>query len=251
MIRKGLAALLATLVLIAPAKAQDASDTEQEKFSIHATLLSEVFVPEKFFQEDMLTEPLLTITYTGDDWNWPVYALALFKGCHAGDAGDYSSCGDRYTVRMVRGPWDESDGELERPRWRGSALLSNLKDRGVSDRDELFQALDEGAVEWLESDLEQCPAAMKFAETSPDLAWFAQPLIPEPDDEIRIVIHYDTVHVRYTPIYSQRMEYTGEVDQRLPSGWAVQFYDALEDCWSLTQAPPPWRQTPLDDLDDE
>jgi len=228
--------LSVTLALLAALPTQAES---RRGFDLHQTVLAEAFDPERFFDGKYIDDPILTVRYLGDDYDYPVYALALYKGCHDADAEGDRSCRDRLQVRMVRAPYD---GEPERPRWRGTRLLEELSTRGVSSRKELLAALDDGAVEWLEADLAACPAAMAHARTTDNLRWFGVPLIEEPSDSIAIVLHADTVDVRFRPNYFTDVRYEGIVDDAFPSGWAEEFTKSLESCWKPSTAPRPWRR---------
>ncbi len=237
--------LFAALVLLAALPAQAES---RRGFNLHQAVLAEAFDPERFFEGRYIADPILTVRYLGDDYDYPVYGLALYKGCHDADAEGDRSCRDRLQVRMVRAPYD---GEPERPRWRGTRLLNELGTKGVSSREELLKALDNGAVEWLEADLATCPAALNHARTTDDLRWFGVPLVEEPSDSIAIVLHADTVEVRFRPNYFTDVRYEGAVDDDLPSGWAVEFAKSLENCWKPSAATRPWRREVAKDNDDE
>ncbi|UYV15175.1 hypothetical protein [Porphyrobacter sp. ULC335] len=206
---------------------------------MHQTVLAEAFDPERFFDGRYVEAPILTIRYLGDDYDFPVYAIALYKGCHDADAEGDRSCRDRLQARMIRAPYD---GEPERPRWRGTRLLEDLHTRGVSSRKELLKALDDGAVEWLEADLATCPAALNHARSTDELRWFGEPLIQEPSDEIAIIMHFDTIDVRFRPNYFTDFRYQGHVGDGLPSGWADAFAKSLESCWKPATATRPWRR---------
>jgi hypothetical protein len=236
--------LVSALILLAalPAQAEN-----RRGFDVHKAVLAEAFDPERFFDGRYVDAPVLTIRYLGDDYDYPVYAIALFKGCHDADAEGDRSCRERLQVRMIRAPYD---GEPERPRWRGTRLLEELRSRGVSSRKELLQALDDGAVEWLEADLAACPAALEHARSTGDLRWFSEPLVQEPSDNIAIVLHADTVDVRFRPNYFTDFRYTGIVDDDLPNGWANAFAKSLETCWRPATAIRPWRRTPARNTDD-
>lgn len=237
--------LAAALICLAalPVQAED-----RRGFDLHQTVLAEAFDPERFFDGRYIEAPLLTIRYLGDDYDYPVYAIALYKGCHDADAEGDRSCRDRLQARMIRAPYD---GEPERPRWRGTRLLEELRNRGVSSRKELFAALDDGAVEWLEADLAACPAALQQARATGDLRWFGEPLVPGASDNIAIVLHFDTVDVRFRPNYFTDFRYQGHVDADLPSGWADAFATSLENCWKPATATRPWRRAPAKDPDSQ
>ncbi|MFY8196835.1 MAG: hypothetical protein ACOVKV_17335 [Novosphingobium sp.] len=206
---------------------------------MHQTVLAEAFDPERFFDGRYVEAPILTIRYLGDDYDFPVYAIALYKGCHDVDAEGDRSCLDRLQARMIRAPYD---GEPERPRWRGTRLLEDLRTRGVSSRKELLKALDDGAVEWLEADLATCPAALNNARSTDELRWFGEPLVQEPSDEMAIIMHFDTIDVRFRPNYFTDFRYQGHVGDGLPSGWADAFAKSLESCWKPATAIRPWRR---------
>lgn len=236
--------LALTLAVLAAIPAQAES---RRGFNLHQAVLAEAFDPERFFGGGY-AEPVLTVRYLGDDYDYPVYALALYKGCHDADAEGDRSCRERLQVRMVRAPYE---GEPERPRWRGTKLLGDLRTRGVSSQRELLAALDNGAVEWLEADLATCPAALSHARNTANLRWFGAPLVEEPSDSIAIVLHADTVDVRFRPNYFTDVRFKGIVDDDFPSGWAEGFAKSLENCWTPSAAIRPWRRAVTKDTDDK
>lgn len=240
----GLRLLAAALICVAALPVQAKGSRE---FVLHQTVLAEAFDPERFFGGRFVEAPVLTIRYLGDDYDYPVYAIALYRGCHDTDAEGDLTCRDRLRARMVRAPYD---GEPERPRWRGTRLLEELRKRGVSSRKELLEALDDGAVEWLEADLAACPNALEHARDTKELRWFGEPLVPEPSNNIAVVMHFDTVDVRFRPNYFTDFRYQGLVDTKLPSGWADAFAKSLESCWKPAAAIRPWRRTPATTADE-
>lgn len=236
------------VVALIALSAQPALAEDQGEFDLHNTLLADAFDPETFFQDRYRFAPLLTIRYLGDDWDYPVYAIALFEGCHSDDPEGDRSCQNRLQARMMRAPYD---GEPGRPRWRGSKLLGDLRTSGVASREALLDALDTGMVEWLEIDLAECPSGLNYAKKVEGVRWFGESLVTEPASQITIMAHFDTIDMRFRPNHYSDFRYSGYVDDDVPSGWADGFARSLENCWKPSKATPPWRRAPIEDPDPE
>ncbi|QFT78308.1 hypothetical protein [Erythrobacter sp. THAF29] len=209
---------------------------DEPAFNAKHAVLAEAFAPERFFRGRFGFDPLLTILHLGDDYSYPIYAIAVFRGCHRDDAEGDRSCIDRLRARMVRAPYD---GEPERPRYRGLELLTTLRTLAVSNREELITVLDKGAVEWLEADLATCPAALAKAREAEKLAFFNQSLVAD-DDDMAIVIHSDTIKLTFTPNYFTKLSFDGSPLRGTPGLWGYDFAQSLEECWVPSQATPPW-----------
>ena len=78
------------------------------------------FDPNRYFVseygDEQVIEEIITIAYTGDDYAWPVYSIAIAEGCLEGE-GNGPACGARLTARMVRAP---APPDMTRPRHRGA-----------------------------------------------------------------------------------------------------------------------------------
>lgn len=97
-----LACIAAALVLglITPAAARDA----QPSFDFRERTRALAFDPARFFSEQ--SEPAMSVRYLGDDYGYPVYAIAVRRGCTDADRGEgRRTCGERLIARMVRSPY--------------------------------------------------------------------------------------------------------------------------------------------------
>ena len=65
---------------------------------------------------------------------------------------------------------------------------------------------------------------------------------PDGPPAMEMALHADTMTVRFASSYTRLSTYTGIIDDRAPSGWAVRLAAALEPCWRPTDATPPWRR---------
>jgi hypothetical protein len=151
----------AVLALLLPATAQvqvqaqdqDQVQAQQRDFEALKQRVTDVaFDPDSFFGTQGQYFRIATIRYRGDDWRFPVYAIAISNGCILGRE---PGCDARRIARMVRGT---EAVPPERPRWRGSALIGRLGKLGSLDGPGLAKALDAN-VDWLEADLDSCPGA--------------------------------------------------------------------------------------------
>lgn len=121
------------------------------------------FDPNKLFEKGRGEREIVTVAYMGDDFGWPVFSLAVIKGCFGWKAGQ--GCGWKGAVRTVRAP---APPDLRRPRERGSNLMKHVLRSSGSMRDKLDQA----GLEWLEADLDKCPGAAAQFEKAGDLSGY-------------------------------------------------------------------------------
>lgn len=192
------------------------------------------FDPRRFFAGSRGQFDKLTVTYTGDDRGWPVYSIAVREGCFSTPVRG-QRCFARL-ARMVRAP--APPGTL-RPRQRGSFLIQRLAERGAIS---ISAALDGAGLEWMESDLDQCPAADAVLRSAGQIEWVArQTYAPRPGELPNIVLHADNVEVTFHS-FARRATYSGYVAEGSPASWAVRFAEALEPCWRPATAPAPWRR---------
>lgn len=194
------------------------------------------FDPARFFESAPADSLFMQIVYSGDDYGFPVYSIAVRKGCTESDTGEARrTCGDRMIARMVRAPFD---GIPERPRWRGAKLFGALAEQDIADDRQLAAALDSQRLEWLEADIGTCEAGLAHLGAS-DVDFFTDPPRPTNTD-LGIVLHADKISFDYRGDYLTRSSYFGWVKPGSPGMWAAQFANSLEDCWAPASAPAPW-----------
>ena len=228
-------ALVATLWLEGSAVAQ--SDFEG-RVKLAGQVRELAFNPESFFRDEYNSQPVVTVTYTGDDYAWPVYSIAVFEGCHD-DEPRVDACRSALRARMVRSP---SAPDMRRPRERGGRLVWKLYEEGKTSRMALRSALTRAGVEWKEADIRRCPSAMKVMEKSANLNWVPTEISnPTPKDEISIVLHADIVEVTFRQ-YGRTSIYSGYIADGSPAAWAEDFAESLEPCWANATTPPPWQR---------
>ena len=227
-----LACVAAALVvgLIAPSAAQHARSSYDYRERTRAL----AFDPARFFPER--SEPAMSIRYMGDDYGYPVYAIAVRKGCTDADQGEARRiCGGRLIARMVRSPYE---GEPPRPRARGQRLFATIERSQPQSDEPLLRALDGAALEWLEADIRNCPSAMTHLATSRDLKFL--PAIGLTDEPIQVVLHADKISFEVGD-YLTRSRYEGWLKPGSPGAWANDFAASLERCWKPSTASVPWR----------
>lgn len=217
------------LTALAPTQAMPIETDPQE------TIIRLAFDPARLF--DRAGHPLVGIQYLGDDYGYPVYAIALAHGCTGKRGPD---CRPTLIARMVRAP---NASKVERPRWAGAAVVNRVKQAGATTPEEIASALDRLDLEWREVDLSACPAAMAVLPDAAKAEWMppamANPLQRQP---LEMFLHFDTVSVTLSGDYTRKTNYSGRIADHLPSGWAVRLAAALEPCWRPATAAPPWRR---------
>lgn len=198
------------------------------------------FDPDRFFP-DAYIKPILTIRYTGDDYDYPVYSLAVRRGCTDEDVGEArKTCGSRLLARMVRSPMPPTeDGETPRRRWAGSALFAALEKRAPRSEGEVKQGLDSYGLEWMEADVNGCAPALDRLRSAETVSFFAEPPVAN-SNELSLVLHADKVAVEFGG-YITRSRYFGWLKPGSPAEWADGFAQSLETCWQPSKAVVPWR----------
>lgn len=219
------------LGLAVPSAAQDA----RSSYDFQERTRALAFDPARFF--DDRPEPAISIRYLGDDYGYPVYAIAVHKGCTEADQGEARrTCGARITARMVRAPFE---GEPPRPRARGQKLFAMIARSAPRNDDALLRVLDTARLEWFEADVGACPTAMAQLAASRDLKFSAA---LDPASEIELVLHADKVSFE-TGDYLMRSRYEGWLKPGSPGAWANDFAKSLAACWKTSAAPVPWRKS--------
>ncbi|KLI63129.1 hypothetical protein [Aurantiacibacter marinus] len=220
-------------VLSSPAQAQHADND----YDYRERTRELAFDPQRFFPEG--TRPWMEIIYSGDDYGFPVYSIAIQKGCTSDDTGEARrNCGNRLIARMVRAPFD---GEPLRPRNRGQVLFGYLFDEGVGDDLALRDALARYQLEWLETDVSGCEPAMALLEADPVLSFFATQLTPS-EGIPQLALHADKIRFVHRGSYLSETTYYGWAAPESPGEWAVQFAQSLEACWRPASSIAPWER---------
>ncbi len=227
------ACIMATLVcsLVTPLAAQD-SDPSYD-FRERTRVLA--FDPGRFFPER--SEPAMSVRYLGDDYAYPVYTIAIRKGCALDDKREARrTCGERLTARMLRSSFQ---GIPPRPRARGQRLFGAIAKAPPQSDEALLQLLDGADLEWLEADVRQCPTAMAHLATGRDLQF--SPIIDQ-SEPAEIVLHADKITFEVSD-YLVKSRYEGWLKPGSPGVWANDFAASLETCWKPSTAMVPWRVT--------
>ena len=209
----------------------------EDRVRLAAAVSELAFNPESFFKGEERKEIVLTVQYLGDDYGWPVLAIAIAMECVDLTANS-ETCSPRQTVRMVRSP---APADLKRERQRGSALIYRLWEDGARSRSSIRTRLTRFGVEWKEARLDQCPAAADTMKSSADLRWVPEEIShPAVQEGISIVLHADILDVRFRQ-YGRTSAYRGYIADGNPADWALKLVGALEPCWKDAAIAPPWR----------
>ncbi|WAC48204.1 hypothetical protein OVA03_16165 [Asticcacaulis sp. SL142] len=226
-----LLATVAGLVLVVTASAS--AETPNPMFETRDVVSALAFDPSKFFQEEN-GQDLVRFAYRGDDYGWPVYSIAIRNGC-LNERTKECHMGRR--ARMVRAPVIE---KMERPRWRGTALIGKVSAQKPANPYETAKVLDTVGMEWMEADLVTCPGAMEVLAEGNSLIWVtSETLKPTPETEFELVLHADTITVEF-PYYLRQVRYQGYLAKRSPAAWADKLAKTLDPCWKPASAPVPW-----------
>ncbi len=223
--------IAATLVigLAVPLAAQDTIATYD--FRERTRVLA--FDPARFFPQH--TKPAMSVRYLGDDYAYPVYTIAVVKGCTRAEHGaSRRTCGERLIARMVRSSFQ---GIPPRARARGQRLFGAIAQTPPQSDEALLPLLDNAELEWLEADVRKCPAAIAHLATGRDLRF--SPIIDQADPP-EIVLHADKVTVEVSD-YLMQSRYEGWLKPGSPGAWANHFAVSLETCWKPSTAIVPWR----------
>jgi hypothetical protein len=218
--------------MVAPSAAQDAPPS----FDFRERTRELAFDPDRFFPE--WAKPAMSVRYLGDDYGFPVYSIALLRGCIDTDQGEARrTCGNRLVARMVRSPFE---GEPPRPRARGQRLFATIAQSKPRNDQALLRLLDNSGLEWLEADVRKCPTAVAHLATGRDLKF--SPALDQIGQPAEIVLHADTVSFEIGD-YLTRSRYDGWLKPGSPGAWANDLAASLETCWRPSKALVPWRVT--------
>ncbi|MDI6624211.1 MAG: hypothetical protein QME55_05730 [Brevundimonas sp.] len=200
----------------------------------HAAFDPTTYFPSRYIRD----HSIVRIAYTGDDYGWPVYSIAIAEGCIAGETVPRDGCASRLRARMVRAP---ADPDAVRPRVLGARLVSRVEGTGARTPEEVRKALGEENLEWVEADLRACPGALDALAESAEAEWVPDAITnPRPEDAMTgLVLHADIVRVDFSQ-YARLTTYSGWIAERSPAAWAVGLAATLEPCWEPAPEQPPW-----------
>jgi hypothetical protein len=234
-----LAVALAITVSGQAAHAQAPADPRASVADVREAVGRIAFDPARYFPSAYVSDrSIVRITYTGDDYGWPVYAIAIAEGCVEGETVPRDQCASRLRARMVRAP--APDG-MTRPRQRGVRLVNQLVERKATSSEQIRAALDQIGPEWVEADLRTCPGATEALSKAGEAAWAPEAVVnPKPTDELSLVLHADIVRVELQQ-YARLTTYRGWLAEKSPAVWADGLAAVLEPCWRRADAPAPWR----------
>lgn len=194
------------------------------------------FDPTLFFYEKEWDASNIRIAYTGDDYFWPVYSIAIAEGCGSAPRPP-QGCGGRLTARMVSAP---TTPDMYLPWQRGKRLVEALVKRDATDRAKIARLLPKLGVKWMETDFHSCPGATAILAKSASLNWVPEELSAHRKrDTFNIVAHADKVEVSFEWMV-RTSTYRGYVAENSPAAWAVELAEALEPCWKPGTTTPPW-----------
>lgn len=230
---------LTLCVLLFGSWGQDAHGQTASVSETRATVLEMAFDPALYFPSRYVADSsMIKITYTGDDYGWPVYAIAVAEGCVDREDVQRDNCTSRLRARMVRAP---APAGLTRPRQRGSYLIGEIVAKSAVSADQIRTALTEINPEWVEADLRICPGAMDALKRSSEAVWVPE-AVAEPDSDagnVEIVLHADIIEVELRQ-YARRASYRGWIAEDSPAAWAESLAAVLEPCWRPASVTAPW-----------
>lgn len=214
-----------------------AQNTTTGQRQVRDTVVAMAFEPSAYFRDQEFGDlSMIRIVDTGDDYGWPVYAIAILRGCLPEEALA-EPCVNRLTARMVRSP---APMNMSRPRQRGLHLVGALLQRHATSRNAIASQLRDIGVDWMEADLASCPGVESVMARSASLSWVPEDISnPAERNSISIVLHADKVRVEFEQ-YARISIYEGYIGDNLPSEWADQLAEVLEPCWRPASTKAPW-----------
>ncbi|GJL96907.1 MAG: hypothetical protein DHS20C06_07240 [Hyphobacterium sp.] len=257
----------AILVCIASALTTSCAQfaSESEPANIYLSDFSEVtdfwFDPRELFTFGAGYSPTVYVQYTGDDYDFPVYAFALSSARHP----DRENHRDErvWFARMNRSPAADGDDpfvENYRPRLRGINLLriysEQLADRQGRSRQEILAALP---VEQYQANSYACPGMWDQIAAVRDADWFEEDGMAiryftntEADyDNIIISVHADRMNIEFDRL-GGNISFEGMVPRTgTVAGWANELVAALESCWRPLPLIASQQSPDIDTSDDE
>ena len=191
-------------------------------------------------------EPDLTARYFGDDYHWPVWAVAGRFICPTPDGMEHpNACAPDqrdWVIRQAAAPQVENS---TRPRHNGSSLSRRVQEGLQADADVNAVARDAGLI-WREARLSTCPVAQEAFDALRNVSWVPtdHPFVNS-SDELTLVLHADTIEVSLNT-YLQKAQFTGWLAEGNPANRFNAFIAALEPCWSTPPVPAPWAEADAD-----
>lgn len=192
------------------------------------------FEPDRYFGEEQYGRNDIRIVYSGDEFGWPIYAIAVRRGCVPRNHGRRCKAGFR--MRMARAP---APADMTRPRDRAIPIWRKFTEGSSRTPQQVAAILNDAGVEWLETDSVNCPGVAPLLERTSALTWV--PAQPSPGQRPAApLMHYDVVEVSFSA-YSRRATYVGAIVEGAPSEWAARLASAAERCWRPAASAAPWR----------
>ena len=198
------------------------------------SLLHEVaFDTDRYFQGNKAS---ISIVYTGDDYNWPVYGIGIVRGCAHPDVLPLAQCREAWRARMVRVP----QTGMESPRLAAARFVRRLADAGANTREAMDEAVMGAGLQWLEADIKTCPGAEDHIAKATQLDWVPHEAIEEPSRDMpRLVLHADKLTVTFQK-HLWNARFHGWIGDGSPAVWGKDMADLLEPCWRPATVRTPW-----------
>ena len=223
---------IGALMVAMPAQAQ----VREPWLGVLNTVKAIAFDPGGFFERPDAN--LVGIRYTGDDYGWPVYSIAVRSGCRSADE-PRPACYNQRIARMVRAPIGEHGAE--RARWRGSDLINRIVEAGATSEGAIKDQLDKVGVEWLEAELQTCSGAIEMLTRAEQARWGPYTPPPNPNGPIIVSMHADQMEVDFR-VRDGRVDWRGTMHAGTAGRWADDFAKLIEPCWHPASVPTPWRR---------
>lgn len=236
--------MLLTVLLTLALELQEASP-EISSSQAHAAIWHGPFSANSFFPEHFVG-PDLTARYIGDDYGWPVWAVAAKLACPNPETLDRSSACEPeerdWVIRQAAAPEIQ---EGARPRRNGFAFSQQMQVGLQANSDVNTVARDAGLI-WREARMSACPVAQEAFDAFRNVSWLPtnHPLVYT-SDELNLVLHADKIQLTLQT-YLQETTFTGWLAEGNPADRFNAFVVALEPCWTTPSVPAPWEETDAD-----
>ncbi len=191
-------------------------------------------------------EPDLTARYMGDEYGWPVWALAARIACPTQNGLEHpNACPaeDRdWIIRQAAAPQLEGN---QRPRYNGSSFAGRVRE-GLQANSDVNTVAREAGLIWREARLSGCPVAQEAFDAFRNVSWIPtdHPLV-DTRDELTLPLHADTIELTLQT-YLQETRFTGWLAEGNPANRFNAFVVALQSCWTTPAVPAPWADTDAD-----
>lgn len=201
------------------------------------------FTPEAFFPGDESGPRGLRVVYRGDDYGWPVWALAVRFGC---EGSREPGCHRHWRARAVLAPPPPNANPMAqlflRPRSRGSSIVAKAVRLRASDPDRPWPSIvGELGLAWLETDHAACPRGTTALARVRDVKWISPWTVPPAlnEEEERkpppIYLHPDRLQIRLGSLST-----TAVADEIGAAVWARELFATLQTCFTPSTAERPW-----------